>query len=119
MPSIKDELMHTHISVTTPADFNFGYTVNSHGWERLEPFSLNREHQVLTRIERLPSQLSRLEIKHDDKINVMVHSENSLNPEDQGYVTEFIRRCFSCNWDMSRCYAKVSDDATYRFIKEE
>jgi 3-methyladenine DNA glycosylase/8-oxoguanine DNA glycosylase len=112
--------MHTHhISIITPADFNFDFTVSSHGWERLEPFSLNREHQVLTRIERLPSQLSRLEITHDDKINVMVHSENSLNPEDQGYVTEFIRRCFSFNWDMSRCYAKVSDDITYRFIKEE
>jgi 3-methyladenine DNA glycosylase/8-oxoguanine DNA glycosylase len=112
--------MHTHhISIITPVDFNFGFTVNSHGWERLEPFSLNCEHQVLTRIERLPSQLSRLEITHDDKINVMVHSENSLNPEDQGYVTELIRRCFSFNWDMSRCYAKVSDDITYRFIKEE
>ncbi|MBC7972753.1 MAG: hypothetical protein H7Z11_21955 [Verrucomicrobia bacterium] len=73
----------------------------------------------MTRIERLPSQFSRLEITHDDKINVMVHSENNLNPEDQDYVTEFIRRCFSFNWDMSRCYAKVSDDVTYRFIKEE
>ena len=46
-------MQHTQISITFPADFNFSYTVNSHGWERLEPFSLDREHQVLTRIERL------------------------------------------------------------------
>lgn len=107
----------TQISVTTPADFNFEFTVNSHGWERLEPFSLNRERQVLTRMERLPSQLSRLEITHEDKINVTVHSETKLNKEDKGYVTEFITHCFSFNWDMSRCYAKVADDATYSFIK--
>jgi 3-methyladenine DNA glycosylase/8-oxoguanine DNA glycosylase len=115
--------MQTQISVTTPADFNFGATLNSHGWERLAPFSLNREHQVLTRIERLPSQLSRLEIRHDDKsdvaIAVTVHSQIPLNQADQAYVTKFIVHCFSLNWDMSRCYAKVADDNTYSFIKEQ
>lgn len=119
MTNKKEELMQTQISLTTPADFNFGSTVNSHGWERLEPFALNREHQVLTRIERLPSQLSRLEITHDDKINVTVHSENQLNQEDKAYVAEFIAHCFSFTWDMSRCYAKVADDPTYSFIKAE
>jgi 3-methyladenine DNA glycosylase/8-oxoguanine DNA glycosylase len=115
--------MQTHISVTTPADFNFRSTLNSHGWERLEPFSLNRERQVLTRIERLPSQLSHLEIaqaaQNDVTIDVTVHSETPLNPADQAYVTEFIAHCFSFNWDMSRCYAKVSDNPTYSFIKTE
>jgi 3-methyladenine DNA glycosylase/8-oxoguanine DNA glycosylase len=115
--------MHTQISVTTPADFNFGVTLNSHGWERLAPFSLNREHQVLTRIERLPSQLSRLEIRHDNKsdiaINVTVHSETQLNQADNAYVNEFIAHCFSFNWDMRQCYAKVADDSTYSFIKAE
>jgi 3-methyladenine DNA glycosylase/8-oxoguanine DNA glycosylase len=112
-------MQHTQISITPPADFNFSYTVNSHGWERLEPFSLNREHQVLTRIERLPSQLSRLEIMHDDKINVTVYSETQLNQADKSYVAEFITHCFSFNWDMGRCYAKVADDPTYSFIKAE
>lgn len=112
-------MQYTQISVATPADFNFGFTVNSHGWERLEPFSLNREHQILTRIERLPSQLSRLEITFNNKINVTVQSETKLNKEDKSYVTEFIRHCFSFNWDMSRCYGKVADDATYNFIQEE
>jgi 3-methyladenine DNA glycosylase/8-oxoguanine DNA glycosylase len=111
--------MDTQISITPPVDFNFESTTNSHGWERFEPFSLNREHQVLTRIERLPSQLSRLEITHDDKINVTVHSETKLSPKDKSYVTELITRCFSFNWDMSRCYAKVTDEPTYSFIKTE
>ncbi|MBC8041941.1 MAG: hypothetical protein IAF08_00705 [Rhizobacter sp.] len=111
--------MHTQISITTPADFNFESTLNSHGWERLEPFSLNREDQVLTRIERLPSQLARLEITHDDKINVTIHSETQLSKEDKAYVIEFITHCFSFHWDMSRCYAKVAGDTTYKFIKEE
>jgi hypothetical protein len=65
-------MQRTEISVTTPADFNFEYTVSSHGWERLEPFSLNKETQVLTRTERLPSQLARLEITYDDDIKVTV-----------------------------------------------
>lgn len=112
-------MQRTQISVATPVDFNFGFTVNSHGWERLEPFSLNREYQVLMRIERLPSQLSRLEITHDDKIQVTVHSETTLNEDDKRYVTEFITHCFSFSWDMSRCYAKVADDPTYSFIKED
>jgi 3-methyladenine DNA glycosylase/8-oxoguanine DNA glycosylase len=119
MPSRKEELMNTQISITTPTNFNFESTLNSHGWERLEPFSLNREDWVLTRIERLPSQLSRLEITHNDKINVTVHSQTQLTSEDRAYVTEFIAHCFAFNWDISRCYAKVADDATYNFIKEQ
>ena len=111
--------MHTQIGVTTPAYFNFGYTVNSHGWERLEPFLLNKEHQILTRIERLPSQLSRLEIAHHDTIDVTVHSENHLTKEDRAYVTEFIAYCFAFNWDLSKCYAEVANDTTYSFIKEQ
>ena len=102
--------MHTRISIATPADFNFGSTLNSHGWERLEPFSLNKERRILTRIERLPSQLSRLEIAHDDKIDATVYSENHLTKEDKAYVTEFIAYCFAFNWDMSKCYATVAND---------
>jgi 3-methyladenine DNA glycosylase/8-oxoguanine DNA glycosylase len=111
--------MDTQISVTTPSDFNFGYTINSHGWQRLEPFALNKEHQILTRIERLPSQLSRLEIARNDKIDVTVHSENQLTKEDRAYVTDFIAYCFAFNWDLSKCYAKVANDITYSFIKEQ
>ncbi len=46
-------MQHIEINVILHTDFNFGSTVNRHSWERLEPFSLNREHQSLTRIERL------------------------------------------------------------------
>lgn len=112
-------MQHTHISVAPPADFNFEFTLNSHGWERLEPFSLDRERRVLTRIERLPSQLSRLEIAYDDKINIVVYSETPLNKKDKSYVAEFIAYCFAFDWDMSNCYEKVAGDTTYCFIKEE
>jgi 3-methyladenine DNA glycosylase/8-oxoguanine DNA glycosylase len=111
--------MDTQISITTLADFNFDYTVNSHGWERLAPFSIDRENWVLTRIERLPSQLSRLEITHHDTIDVTVHSDNQLTKADKAYVNEFIAYCFAFNWDMSGCYAKVAGDTTYSFIKEQ
>jgi 3-methyladenine DNA glycosylase/8-oxoguanine DNA glycosylase len=111
--------MDTQISIITPTDFNFDYTVNSHGWERLEPFSINRENRVLTRIERLPSQLSRMGITYNDTIDVTVRSENQLTIADKAYVTKFIAYCFALNWDMSKCYAKVANDATYSFIKEQ
>ena len=110
-------MQRTQIRVATPATFNFGSTVNSHGWERLEPFSLNRETQVLTRIERLPSQLARLEIAHDGEISVTVHSESRLGKKDRAYVTAFIEHCFAFDWDMGECYAKVADDPEYSFIK--
>jgi 3-methyladenine DNA glycosylase/8-oxoguanine DNA glycosylase len=120
MPSKKEELMDTQISITTPTDFNFDYTVNSHGWERLEPFSIDHEHRVLTRIERLPSQLARMEITtHQDTLDVMVRSEERLTPADKDYVNESIAYCFSFNWDMSGCYAKVANEPTYSFIKEQ
>ncbi len=112
-------MQRSQISVTTPADFNFESTVSSHGWERLEPFSLKRENHVLTRIEHLPSQLARLEITYDSEINVAVYSETKLQEKDQNYITEFITHCFCLNWDMSGCYAKVADDAAYSFIKEK
>lgn len=113
----KEGLMERiQVSVIPPADFSFEVTISSHGWERLAPFSIDREQQILTRIERL---LSRLEITHGDNINVMLHSETDLNKEDQSYVTELIARCFFFNWDMSRCYEKVANDPTYSFIKEK
>jgi 3-methyladenine DNA glycosylase/8-oxoguanine DNA glycosylase len=112
-------MQHTEISVATPAGFNFGVTVSSHGWERLEPFSLNRETQMLTRTEHLPSQLARFEIAHNDDINVTIHSETKLSKEDKAYVTKFITRCFCFDWNMSGCYEKVADDATYSFLKEQ
>ena len=93
--------MDTQISITTPTDFNFDYTVNSHGWERLEPFSIERENRMLTRIERLPSQLSRLEITYSDTIDVTLHSDDRLTKADKAYVNEFIAYCFAFNWDMS------------------
>ena len=39
-------MQRTQTRVTSPAGFNFSYTVNSHGWERLEPFSLSRPLEV-------------------------------------------------------------------------
>jgi 3-methyladenine DNA glycosylase/8-oxoguanine DNA glycosylase len=112
-------MQRTQISVTPPEHFNFAVTVNSHGWERLAPFSLDRETQVLTRTERLPSQLARLEMSNDGQINVTVTSEKTLSPEDQTYVREFVRRCLAFDWDLSRCYAQVAGDPTYGFIQEQ
>ena len=109
---------HTQINVTTPASFNFESTTSSHGWERLEPFALNKETQVLTRIERLPSQLARLEIAYDGKIHVNVESEALLDKADRHFVTGLVAHCFSFDWDMSACYAKIADDPTYSFIEE-
>jgi 3-methyladenine DNA glycosylase/8-oxoguanine DNA glycosylase len=111
-------MQRTRISVSPPEQFDFGVTVNSHGWERLAPFSLNKETQVLTRTERLPSQLARLDIADDGGIVVTVSSERPLKAADRNAVTDFVAHCFAFDWDLSRCYAKVSDDPTYRFIKE-
>lgn len=111
--------MHqTQIRVTPPEQFNYGVTVSSHGWERLEPFSLNKETQVLTRVERLPSQLAQLDIAHDGDIRIAVHTEVRLTAADRSYVTDFIRSSFAFDWDLSRCYAKVAADPEYRFIQE-
>jgi 3-methyladenine DNA glycosylase/8-oxoguanine DNA glycosylase len=112
--------MHrTQLSVTPPANFNFSSTVSSHGWERLAPFALNRDTQVLTRTERLPSQLARLEIAYDGQLRVTVHSEASLGAPDRQAVADFTAHCFAFDWDMGRCYAKVEGDPTYRFIAEQ
>lgn len=111
-------MQRTQMCVTTPADFNWDSTVSSDGWERLAPFSLNRETRVLTRIERLPSQLARLEIAYDGAITVVVHSETEFTGEDEGYVTELIAHCLSLRWDLHGCYAKVAGDSTYHFIAE-
>lgn len=111
-------MQHTQISVPPPKHFNFGVTVNSHGWERLAPFSLDKETQILTRTERLPSQLARLEMANDGDIRVTVTSEATLSPADETYVGGFVRQCLAFDWDMSRCYAKVVGDPTYSFIEE-
>jgi 3-methyladenine DNA glycosylase/8-oxoguanine DNA glycosylase len=111
-------MQRTQISVSPPQDFGFGVTVNSHGWERLAPFFLNKETQVLTRVQRLPSQLARLDIASDGEITVTVSSEHALKSADRKAVTDFVAHCFAFDWDLSRCYAKVADDPTYQFIKE-
>lgn len=104
------------LSVTPPTDFNFAATVDSYGWERLEPFSLDREQGILTRHERLPSQLVRLELSFTETINVTVHSESRLSSEDESCVRTFVVNCLALDLDLSGCYAQVAADPTYSFI---
>jgi len=112
---------HTQVSVAPPTDFHFEPTVNSHGWDRLEPFKLDRETQVLRRIERLPSQSARLEISQgegQEAVQVSVHSEAPLTDEDRNSVRSLVKHCLSFDWDLSECYAQVAQDPHYRFIKD-
>ncbi|WP_168733493.1 3-methyladenine DNA glycosylase [Deinococcus sp. Arct2-2] len=106
------------LSVTPPAAFNFASTVSSHGWERLRPFTLNKETQVLTRIQQLPSQLARLDIAYSGKITVAVETETKLDTQDERAVTDLIATYFAFEWDLSPCYAEVANDPTYAFIGE-
>ena len=108
----------TSLSVTPPEDFNFAVTVDSYGWERLEPFSLDRGTGVLRRLERLPSQPARLELAFDRTINVTVCSESRLRDEDERYVRAFVDNCLALDLDLSGCYAQLAADPAYRFIAE-
>ena len=104
------------LSVTPPTDFSFVATVDSYGWERLAPFSFDRETGVLRRLERLPSQPAHLELSCAETINVTVHSEVRLSGEDEGYVRTFVTNCLALDLVLSGCYAQVAADPAYNFI---
>lgn len=104
------------LSVTPPTDFSFAATVDSYGWERLEPFSLDREQGILARLERLPSQPARLELFFAETINISVHSESRLTDEDEHYVRAFVTNCLALDLELSECYAQLAADPAYSFI---
>ena len=104
------------LSVTPPIEFSFAATVDSYGWERLEPFSFDRETGVLQRLERLPSQLAHLKLSSAETINVSVHSEARLSGEDESYIRTFVTNCLALDLDLSGCYAQVAADPAYSFI---
>lgn len=108
----------TSLSVAPSADFDFAATVDSYGWERLEPFSLDRKTGVLTRLEHLPSQPARLELSFSGKIDVTVYSESHLSDEDERSVRKVVADCLALDLDLSECYAQLGADPAYRFIAE-
>ena len=104
------------IEISTPPDFNFAATVDSHGWRRLAPFEWRPESGVLLRAEDLGESTFELEISHRGH-TLTVRANRSLSRfEDQ--IRARCRRMFQLDLPLGEFHELCLASPDHRIIAE-
>jgi 3-methyladenine DNA glycosylase/8-oxoguanine DNA glycosylase len=110
--------MISSMTISTPADFSFWRTVNSHGWCSLPPFSIDSDRQVLTCV--LPvskgSHVLCSITSSDSKLNVRFESNRPISHEQRSIVRKQLFQCFRLDEDLSEFYREACRHKHYRWI---
>ncbi|HEY6952690.1 MAG TPA: hypothetical protein VI758_09795 [Bacteroidota bacterium] len=106
------------MTISTPPDFSFWKTVNSHGWCSLPPFSIDREQQLL----RIPCSLSGGSYaactisQSDSKLHVRIGSRRQLSRRQREAVRGQLLQCLRLDEDLSEFHAEARKYRHYRWI---
>ncbi len=89
--------------IAVPKGFNFWRTVNSHGWCKLPPFSVDREKRTLSRLLELKEgELIHCEMEEvPGGIRVKARSQVRLGKLKRDEVRAQLRHCFRLDDDLS------------------
>lgn len=110
--------MITSITISTPADFSFWKTVNSHGWCSLPPFSVDKERQILNCIVSASNGSSaRCAISStDSKLHVQLESAHPVSVDFRSRARKQIVQCLRVTDDLSDFYREARRHKQYRWI---
>jgi 3-methyladenine DNA glycosylase/8-oxoguanine DNA glycosylase len=106
----------TSIEISTPPDFDFAATVDSHGWRRLQPFEWRPEEGLLIRTEDLGRSVVELEISHRGQ-TLVVQSERSLSPFEE-QIRARCTRMFQLDVPLVEFHELCLDSPDHRIIAE-
>jgi 3-methyladenine DNA glycosylase/8-oxoguanine DNA glycosylase len=108
-----------HITIPTPAGFNFRRTLLSHGWCALPPFEFEKDTWTLARV---------LDRGHPRPVTVKISSLNEglkikasrrLGKSATGKVVRDVRHMFRLDDDLSGFYQSMGLDAEFAWITAE
>jgi len=97
----------THLSLTTPQDFDFTSAITSHGWVVLSPNIYEKEQNSFSRIEAPPDgQAARLTVSSGkaNQVRIAVESAGELLAPDKKYIKERVRHMLRLDEDYSDFY---------------
>lgn len=104
------------ILINTPRDFNFKRTVISHGWYGLQPFELDREHWVLSRVLDLEgSRPVTVRIMADSK-GIEIITPRRLS---QRQVVRDVRHMLRLDDDMGAFYSQMAAESDFNWIPKQ
>ncbi len=108
----------TRLRLSTPANFDFWRTVQSHGWFDLPPFSHDPERRALDRLLRLPggSLASCRLVSRGRSISVRALSAAALNGSLRRDLLRQLRACLRLDEDFSEFHAAARRHPSTRWI---
>jgi 3-methyladenine DNA glycosylase/8-oxoguanine DNA glycosylase len=109
------------ITVTTPADFRFRETVESHGWYQLAPFTYDKITGVLSRKLRLSNgQLIDVNLLGAKTRSIQVHvlSKRVLTSSLRYQVIRAVQNIFSLDIDLREFYKLMYNTKGYAWVDE-
>jgi 3-methyladenine DNA glycosylase/8-oxoguanine DNA glycosylase len=104
------------IEISTPPDFDFAATVDSHGWRRLAPFEGRPAEGRLLHAEDLGRSVVELDISHHGQ-TLRIQSDRSLSTfQDQ--ITARCRRMFQLDVPLAEFHELCLASPEHRIIAE-
>ncbi len=110
--------MITSMTISTPPDFSFWKTVNSHGWCSLPPFSIDKERKVLDCVISAGDNLY-LRCAINSKVstlNVNLFSRRPIGPEHRSHVRKQVLQCLRIDEDFTEFFREARKHKQYRWI---
>jgi 3-methyladenine DNA glycosylase/8-oxoguanine DNA glycosylase len=110
--------MISSMTISTPADFSFWKTVNSHGWCSLPPFSIDKDRKVLDCILPVSKKSAILcsVSSPDSTLRVRFESKYPILPEQRSVARKQLIQCFRLDEDLADFYREARRHKHYRWI---
>ena len=108
----------SHLTLSTPDNFNFSRTAFSHGWYGLVPFSFNKDTMQLHRVLQLGDKtICRCTLTGSDhSIDVLVSSKARLNKPRLMEIKAQLRTCLRLDEDFDEFHAQARKHPEFRWI---
>lgn len=104
------------ISINTPRDFSFKRTIISHGWYGLQPFEIDRDNWMLTRVLDLegtrPVTVQISEIRR----GIEIRTSRRLSQSGAKQVVRDVRHILRLDDDMGEFYTCMADEPEFSWI---
>ncbi|MFX0097612.1 MAG: DNA-3-methyladenine glycosylase family protein [Candidatus Hodarchaeota archaeon] len=113
--------MKQTILLYIPKDFNFWTTVWSSGWSVLEPFGVDKEGKVLSRVQKLSSgTIVRAAVTQSQKgkLAILAESHRRMKKSDIEELKNALKACLRLEEDLSPFYSLLEDYQEFGWAEE-
>jgi 3-methyladenine DNA glycosylase/8-oxoguanine DNA glycosylase len=104
------------ISIDTPRDFSFKRTIISHGWYGLQPFEIDRDNWMLSRVLDLEgTRPVTVQIREIGR-GIEIRTSRRLSQSGTKQVVRDVRHILRLDDDMGEFYTRMADEPEFSWI---